>query len=264
MIEFNGVTFSYRTEDYNALDHISLTFRRGEWTSVIGHNGSGKSTLVKLLMGVLEGYEGEIRIDGEILTEENLQDIRRRFAIVFQNPDNQFVGATVEDDVAFGLENNGVERGEMSRKVEEALRAVNMLEFRSHEPSRLSGGQKQRVAIAGALAMEPDLIIVDESTSMLGSVARYKTLCHSACKTTWVKEARCRGKSKKHCGQSICWNSAPMNHPGSPAARSSAWRSPAHLRWSRISSFLMKRRQCSIPRADGMCLKFLGKSIRTG
>src|SRR5699024_12601698 len=89
-------------------------------------------------MGVLEGYEGEIRIDGEILTEENLQDIRRRFAIVFQNPDNQFVGATVEDDVAFGLENNGVERGEMSRKVEEALRAVNMLEFRSHEPSRLS------------------------------------------------------------------------------------------------------------------------------
>lgn len=176
MIEFNGVTFSYRTEDYNALDHISLTFRRGEWTSVIGHNGSGKSTLVKLLMGVLEGYEGEIRIDGEILTEENLQDIRRRFAIVFQNPDNQFVGATVEDDVAFGLENNGVERGEMSRKVEEALRAVNMLEFRSHEPSRLSGGQKQRVAIAGALAMEPDLLILDEATSMLDPQGRRDVL----------------------------------------------------------------------------------------
>src|SRR5699024_5265692 len=107
---------------------------------------------------------------------ENLQDIRRRFAIVFQNPDNQFVGATVEDDVAFGLENNGVERGEMSRKVEEALRPVNMLEFRSHEPSRLSGGQKQRVAIAGALAMEPDHLILDEATSMLDPQGRRDVL----------------------------------------------------------------------------------------
>lgn len=176
MIEFNDVTYSYRTGSQNALDHISLNFRRGEWTSVIGHNGSGKSTLVKLLMGVLDGYEGTIKVDGEVLTEENLVDIRKRFAIVFQNPDNQFVGATVEDDVAFGLENNGVARDEMVNRVDDALRAVNMLEFRTHEPSRLSGGQKQRVAIAGALAMEPDLLILDEATSMLDPQGRKEVL----------------------------------------------------------------------------------------
>ncbi|AKG73005.1 energy-coupling factor transporter ATPase [Salinicoccus halodurans] len=176
MIEFNDVTYSYRTGNHNALDHISLNFRQGEWTSVIGHNGSGKSTLVKILMGVLEGYEGEIKVDGEVMTEENLPDIRKRFAIVFQNPDNQFVGATVEDDVAFGLENNGVGRDEMVNRVEEALRSVNMLEYRTHEPSRLSGGQKQRVAIAGALAMQPDLLILDEATSMLDPQGRREVL----------------------------------------------------------------------------------------
>lgn len=176
MIEFNDVTYSYRTGSHNALDHISLNFRQGEWTSVIGHNGSGKSTLVKILMGVLEGYEGEIKVDGEVMTEEKLPDIRKRFAIVFQNPDNQFVGATVEDDVAFGLENNGVGRDEMVNRVEEALRSVNMLEYRTHEPSRLSGGQKQRVAIAGALAMQPDLLILDEATSMLDPQGRREVL----------------------------------------------------------------------------------------
>lgn len=176
MIEFNDVTYSYREGSQNALDHISLNFRQGEWTSVIGHNGSGKSTLVKILMGVLEGYDGEIKVDGAVMTRENLPDTRKRFAIVFQNPDNQFVGATVEDDVAFGLENNGVERNEMVKRVDEALRAVNMLEFRTHEPSRLSGGQKQRVAIAGALALQPELLILDEATSMLDPQGRREVL----------------------------------------------------------------------------------------
>lgn len=176
MIQFNDVTYKYRQGNYNALNHISLNFKRGDWTSIIGHNGSGKSTLVKILMGVLEGYEGEIIINGQNLNAENAADIRKRFAIVFQNPDNQFVGATVEDDVAFGLENNGVPRDEMQKRVDEALRAVNMLDFRTHEPSRLSGGQKQRVAIAGALAMEPDLLILDEATSMLDPQGRREVL----------------------------------------------------------------------------------------
>lgn len=176
MIEFNDVIYKYRTGSHNALDHISLEFRRGEWTSVIGHNGSGKSTLVKILMGVLEGFEGQIKVDGRMITEENLPEIRKRFAIVFQNPDNQFVGATVEDDVAFGLENNGVPRDEMVRRVDNALRAVDMGAFRTHEPSRLSGGQKQRVAIAGALAMEPELLILDEATSMLDPQGRREVL----------------------------------------------------------------------------------------
>ncbi|WP_411843289.1 energy-coupling factor transporter ATPase [Salinicoccus sp. HZC-1] len=176
MIQFNDVTYKYRQGNYNALDHISLNFKQGDWTSIIGHNGSGKSTLVKILMGVLEGYEGEIKINGQVLNEENSAGIRRRFAIVFQNPDNQFVGTTVEDDVAFGLENNGVPRDEMQKRVDEALRAVNMLDFRTHEPSRLSGGQKQRVAIAGALAMEPDLLILDEATSMLDPQGRGEVL----------------------------------------------------------------------------------------
>src|SRR5699024_3193157 len=118
MILLNDVTYRYRAVDYNELDHITLKFRRGEWNYVMGQMGIGKSNLVKLVMGVLEGYTGEIGADGKILTEYNRQYVRRRFAIVFQNPDNQFVGATVEDDVAFGLENNGVERDEMVRKVE--------------------------------------------------------------------------------------------------------------------------------------------------
>lgn len=176
MIQLNDVTYKYRSANYNALNHISLNFRRGDWTSIIGHNGSGKSTLVKILMGVLDGYEGEITVDGQVLTEENFADVRKQFAIVFQNPDNQFVGATVEDDVAFGLENNGVPRDEMHKKVDDALRAVNMLDFRTHEPSRLSGGQKQRVAIAGALAMEPELLILDEATSMLDPQGRREVL----------------------------------------------------------------------------------------
>ena len=176
MIEFKNLTFKYRAAGEKALDHISLSLKQGQWTSVIGHNGSGKSTLVKILMGVLTGYEGEIVVGGETLTEENLLSLRKNFAIVFQNPDNQFVGSTVEDDVAFGLENKGVEREEMVERVEAALDTVNMLDFRTHEPSRLSGGQKQRAAIAGALVMNPDVLILDEATSMLDPKGKREVL----------------------------------------------------------------------------------------
>ncbi|WP_097041057.1 energy-coupling factor transporter ATPase [Salinicoccus kekensis] len=172
MIKIDNLTYRYQADGPTALDEISLSFNKGDWVSVIGHNGSGKSTLVKILMGILEGYTGEITVDGEALTPDNIQDFRERFAIVFQNPDNQFVGATVEDDVAFGLENQGLPREVMIERTEKALSAVNMLAYRRHAPARLSGGQKQRVAIAGALAMEPEVLILDEATSMLDPEGR--------------------------------------------------------------------------------------------
>ncbi|GAB3067275.1 energy-coupling factor transporter ATPase [Salinicoccus sesuvii] len=191
MIEFENLTYSYRSGEYKALDHISLSIRQGEWVSIIGHNGSGKSTLVKILMGILEDYEGTIRVNGTALDEDNRAELRKRFAIVFQNPDNQFVGATVEDDVAFGLENKGVPRTEMVRRTEAALKAVNMYPYKDHEPSRLSGGQKQRVAIASALAMAPDVLILDEATSMIDPEGRREVLeilqkIHHEGKTTLI------------------------------------------------------------------------------
>lgn len=176
MISFKDITFKYRETEDLALDHISTHFKKGEWTSIIGHNGSGKSTLVKIIMGIVEKYDGDIYFDEKLLTDDNKQELRRKFAIVFQNPDNQFVGATVEDDVAFGLENLGLPREEMVARTEHALSLVNMLDFRNHEPHRLSGGQKQRAAIAGALAMKPEVLILDEATSMLDPVGRKEVL----------------------------------------------------------------------------------------
>lgn len=171
-MEINNLTYQYQADSPKVLDNVSLSFKSGDWVSIIGHNGSGKSTLVKILMGILEDYEGEIFIRGDKLTKDNIAGYREKFAIVFQNPDNQFVGATVEDDVAFGLENQGLPRKEMIEKTEAALTAVNMLSYRKHAPARLSGGQKQRVAIAGALAMDPDVLILDEATSMLDPEGR--------------------------------------------------------------------------------------------
>ena len=146
--------------------------KRGEWLSIVGHNGSGKSTTVRLIDGLLEAESGEIVIDDQRLTEENVWNIRRQIGMVFQNPDNQFVGATVEDDVAFGLENQGLSRQEMKKRVEEALDLVGMLDFKKREPARLSGGQKQRVAIAGVVALRPAILILDEATSMLDPEGR--------------------------------------------------------------------------------------------
>ncbi|HGJ6856821.1 TPA: energy-coupling factor ABC transporter ATP-binding protein [Streptococcus pneumoniae] len=173
IIDVKNLSFRYK-ENQNYYDVKDITFhvKRGEWLSIVGHNGSGKSTTVRLIDGLLEAESGEIVIDGQRLTEENVWNIRRQIGMVFQNPDNQFVGATVEDDVAFGLENQGLSRQEMKKRVEEALALVGMLDFKKREPARLSGGQKQRVAIAGVVALRPVILILDEATSMLDPEGR--------------------------------------------------------------------------------------------
>ncbi|VQJ76409.1 ABCtransporter ATP-binding protein cobalt transport [Streptococcus pneumoniae] len=173
IIDVKNLSFRYK-ENQNYYDVKDITFhvKRGEWLSIVGHNGSGKSTTVRLIDGLLEAESGEIVIDGQRLTEENVWNIRRQIGMVFQNPDNQFVGATVEDDVAFGLENQGLSRQEMKKRVEEALALVGMLDFKKREPARLSGGQKQRVAIAGVVAVRPAILILDEATSMLDPEGR--------------------------------------------------------------------------------------------
>jgi cobalt import ATP-binding protein cbiO 2 len=150
--------------------------KHGEWLSIVGHNGSGKSTTVRLIDGLLEAESGEIWIDGKLLTSENVWEMRRKIGMVFQNPDNQFVGATVEDDVAFGLENQGLPLDQMKKRVAESLALVGMEEFSKKEPARLSGGQKQRVAIAGVVALRPDILILDESTSMLDPEGRLELI----------------------------------------------------------------------------------------
>lgn len=173
VIDVKNLSFRYKeSQEYYDVKDITFHVKRGEWLSIVGHNGSGKSTTVRLIDGLLEAESGEIVIDGQRLTEENVWNIRRQIGMVFQNPDNQFVGATVEDDVAFGLENQGLSRQEMKMRVEEALDLVGMLDFKKREPARLSGGQKQRVAIAGVVALRPAILILDEATSMLDPEGR--------------------------------------------------------------------------------------------
>ena len=173
IIEIKDLSFRYQADqEHYDVHNITFHVKRGEWLSIVGHNGSGKSTTVRLIDGLLEAESGEIVIDGQRLTEENIWNIRRQIGMVFQNPDNQFVGATVEDDVAFGLENQGLSRQEMQKRVEEALDLVGMLDFKKREPARLSGGQKQRVAIAGVVALRPAILILDEATSMLDPEGR--------------------------------------------------------------------------------------------
>lgn len=173
IIEVKDLSFRYK-EDQEYYDVNSVTFhvKRGEWLSIVGHNGSGKSTTIRLIDGLLEAESGEIWIDGQLLSSENVWDLRRQIGMVFQNPDNQFVGATVEDDVAFGLENQGLPREEMKKRAAESLELVGMLDFKKREPARLSGGQKQRVAIAGVVALRPAILILDEATSMLDPEGR--------------------------------------------------------------------------------------------
>lgn len=172
MIEINKIAFSYQEDEQPALKDVSFSIEKGEWVAIVGRNGSGKSTLAKTINGLLLPETGSVAVGGKVLSEETVWEIRKMVGMVFQNPDNQFVGATVEDDVAFGLENQGIPRPEMVKRVTDALSQVKMNEFATREPARLSGGQKQRVAIAGVVALRPDIIILDEATSMLDPEGR--------------------------------------------------------------------------------------------
>ena len=173
IIEVKDLSFRYKEDqEYYDVNNVSFHVKRGEWLSIVGHNGSGKSTTIRLIDGLLEAESGEIWINDQLLSSENVWDLRRQIGMVFQNPDNQFVGATVEDDVAFGLENQGLPREEMKKRVAESLELVGMLNFKKREPARLSGGQKQRVAIAGVVALRPAILILDEATSMLDPEGR--------------------------------------------------------------------------------------------
>ena len=177
IIELEDIHYRYHEDDAReALAGVSLEIRRGEWLAIIGHNGSGKSTLAKVMNGLIEENTGSVVVNGKTLTEETVFDARRTVGMVFQNPDNQFVGTTVEDDIAFGLENIGLPREEMLERVTKVLDMVKMSEFRTKEPARLSGGQKQRVAIAGVTALEPEVIILDEATSMLDPKGRLEVI----------------------------------------------------------------------------------------
>ena len=177
IIEMKDLTFRYQEEDQiPALNKVSLNINKGEWIAIIGHNGSGKSTLAKTINGLLLPESGSIKVNGQEINEKTIWEVRRNVGMVFQNPDNQFVGSTVEDDVAFGLENQGVPREEMLVRVRESLEQVRMVEFMRKEPSRLSGGQKQRVAIAGIVALRPNVIILDEATSMLDPEGRLEVI----------------------------------------------------------------------------------------
>lgn len=177
VISIKNIHFHYHDDDKReALSDVSIDVYPGEWLAIIGHNGSGKSTLAKMMNGLLEPNEGSIYIDGQLLTEETVYEARRKVGMVFQNPDNQFVGTTVEDDIAFGLENIGMPREEMIQKINSSLEMVRMIPFKDKEPARLSGGQKQRVAIAGMIALAPKVVILDEATSMLDPQGRFEVI----------------------------------------------------------------------------------------
>lgn len=185
-IKIKNVSFAYEGDTEGTLlppvlKNVSLEIDKGEFVALLGHNGSGKSTLAKLINLILTPTEGKIYIDGtditsDSLTEDELYGIRRRIGMVFQNPDNQLVATVVEEDVAFGPENLGIEPKEIRKRVDEALETVKMSEYKKHSPHRLSGGQKQRVAIAGIIAMLPECIIFDESTAMLDPGGRREVM----------------------------------------------------------------------------------------
>jgi len=167
LVKVDRVSFTYEGQQEKALKDVSFSIMEGEWLAIVGHNGSGKSTVAKLLNGLQFPESGDIYVKGQQLTQETVWDVRREVGMVFQNPDNQFVGTTVQDDVAFGLENNGIPREIMVERLHWALKSVKMEAFLDQEPHHLSGGQKQRVAIASVLALQPSIIILDEATSML-------------------------------------------------------------------------------------------------
>lgn len=165
-LEVKNLSFAYSPEQV-AIDDVSFSVDKGKFIVVLGHNGSGKSTLAKLIVGLLDKNSGQIFFDGEEVTRNNIQNLQSKTALVFQNPDNQFIGVTVEDDIAFGLENKCIPHDKMQEEINLFADSVNMLDYLKKEPINLSGGQKQRVAIAGALILRPEILILDEATSML-------------------------------------------------------------------------------------------------
>ena len=182
-IEFQDVTFSYEEDEEGStigetiVENFSLQIKKGDFVAVLGHNGCGKSTIAKLCNGINLPQSGKVLVDGvDTKDEETINGVRQKVGMVFQNPDNQIVATIVEDDVAFGPENLGVEPSEIRRRVDEALKRVGMYDFRLSEPHKLSGGQKQRVAIAGIIAMQPECIVLDEPTSMLDPRGRKEVL----------------------------------------------------------------------------------------
>ena len=174
IIEVKNLYFRYRQEISEwSLENVSLNIKRGEWVAIIGQNGSGKSTLAKCLNGLFLPEKGDVLVNQlSTLKASDLLEIRRSVGLIFQNPDNQFVGATVRDDVAFGMENHGIPREVMIQRIDDSLERVGMTDYMNQEPHRLSGGQKQRVAIAGILALRPSIVILDEATSMLDPKGR--------------------------------------------------------------------------------------------
>ncbi|MFS8650571.1 MAG: energy-coupling factor transporter ATPase [Caldibacillus sp.] len=173
VIEVKDLSFRYnKSEEKAVLSSLSFTVNKGEWIAIVGPNGSGKSTLANLLCGLLKPDQGTIYIKGKPLNDETIWEIREKMGVIFQNPDHQFIGTTVQDDVAFSLENMNLPYEEMQRRVDRALRQVGMAEYREKDPSYLSGGQKRRVSIAGILAMEPEIIIFDEAFTMLDPKSR--------------------------------------------------------------------------------------------
>lgn len=175
IIEISNLSFKYPDQD-SLFNNLNLTIEANKWTAILGQNGSGKSTLARLVDGLLVPENGDIRVAGLKVNDKNLLAVRSKIGLVFQNPEDQFVGATVEDDVAFGLENRRIERSEMQEIVKMSLKEVGMWEFRDRIPASLSGGQKQRVAIAGILAIKPQILILDESTSMLDPLGRQEII----------------------------------------------------------------------------------------
>lgn len=177
IITVKDVTFYYPGEETPTLKGVTLDVHKGEWLSIVGHNGSGKSTLAKMLNGLLLPNEGTVYVsEYATVRPEDIWEVRRQVGMVFQNPDNQFVGTSVQDDIAFGLENFGVPREEMIKRISESVERVGMEAFLNQEPHQLSGGQKQRVAIAGILAQKPSVIVLDEATSMLDPIGRLEVI----------------------------------------------------------------------------------------
>lgn len=181
LIKLENVTFKYPESELKennfAVNDVSLEIQKGEFVAILGHNGSGKSTTAKLINMILTAESGKIFVDGKDITDENMTEddmfeVRKKIGMVFQNPDNQIVATVVEEDVAFGPENLGLDPREIRKRVDEALELVNMKEYARHAPHKLSGGQKQRIAIAGTIAMKPQCIIFDESTAMLDPMGR--------------------------------------------------------------------------------------------